>query len=73
MSVKVGIVSFAHVHAPPYAAALAGLEAADFIGITDGEVARGREAAERFGVGFFEEAEALFEEVDAVVVCSENS
>ncbi len=72
MSVRVGIVSFAHVHAPPYAAALAGLEAADFVGITDGDEARGREAADRFGVGFFKEAESLFEAVDAVVVCSEN-
>ena len=72
MSVKVGIVSFAHVHAPHYAAALAGLEGADFLGITDREAARGREAAERYGVGFFEAAESLFEAVDAVVVCSEN-
>ena len=72
MSVKVGIVSFAHVHAPHYAAALAELEAADFVGITDREAARGREAAERYGVGFFEEAKFLFEAVDAVVVCSEN-
>jgi predicted dehydrogenase len=72
VSVRVGIVSFAHVHAPPYAAALAGLEAADFVGITDMEAARGREAAARYGVRFFEEAESLFEAVDAVVVCSEN-
>ena len=72
MSVRVGIVSFAHVHAPPYAAALVELGAADFVGITDGDAAQGREAAEHFGVGFFEEVEALFEAVDAVVVCSEN-
>ncbi len=72
MSVRVGIVSFAHVHAPPYAAALAELEAADFVGITDSEAARGREAAKRYGVRFFDEAESLFEAVDAVVVCSEN-
>lgn len=72
MSVRVGIVSFAHVHAPPYAAALAGLEAAEFVGITDEDAARGRGAAERFGVGYFEDAGGLFEAVDAVVVCSEN-
>ena len=72
MSVRVGIVSFAHVHAPPYAAALVGLDAADFVGIADDDAARGREAADRFGVRFFEEAGALFEAVDAVVVCSEN-
>jgi UDP-N-acetylglucosamine 3-dehydrogenase len=72
VSVKVGIVSFAHVHAPPYAAALVELEAADFVGITDREAARGRKAAERSGVAFFQEAESLFEAVEAVVVCSEN-
>ena len=72
MSVRVGIVSFAHVHAPPYAAALAGLDAVDFVGIADDDAARGRDAADRFGVRFFEEARALFEAVDAVVVCSEN-
>ena len=43
MSVRVGIVSFAHVHAPPYAAALAGLDAADFVGITDDYAVRGRD------------------------------
>ncbi len=72
MSERVGIVSFAHVHAPEYAAVLSSLDAADFVGITDEDAPRGREAAERFGVGFFEDARALFGEVDAVVVCSEN-
>lgn len=72
MSVRVGIVSLAHVHAPPYAAALAGLQAAEFVGVTDEDATRGNEAAERFGVGFFEQPEALFEAVDAVVLCSEN-
>ena len=44
MSVRVGLVSFAHVHAPHYAAVLAALDAADFVGIADDD-ARGREAA----------------------------
>lgn len=72
MSVRVGIVSFAHVHSPPYAAALRDLDIADFVGITDEDVVRGAEAAESFGVRFFESADSLFDEVDAVVVCSEN-
>ncbi len=72
MSVRVGIVSFAHVHAPAYAAALQDLDEADLVGITDEEVDRGSEAAEHFGVRFFEDAASLFGEVDAVVVCSEN-
>ena len=73
MSVRVGLVSFAHVHSPPYAAVLRDLAAADFVGITDEDTGRGREAAGLFGVRFFESAAALFEEVDAVVVCSENT
>jgi UDP-N-acetylglucosamine 3-dehydrogenase len=72
MSTKVGIVSFAHVHAPQYAAVLSELDDADFVGIADDDSARGRGAAERFGVRFFGEPRMLFEAVDAVVVCSEN-
>ena len=72
MSVRVGMVSFAHVHSPPYAAVLRDLDIADFVGITDEDPARGTEAAERFGVRFFEGAVSLFDEVDAGVVCSEN-
>jgi len=72
MSVRVGMVSFAHVHSPPYAAVLRDLDIADFVGMTDEDADRGREAAERFGVRFFESAGSLFDEVDAVVVCSEN-
>ena len=72
MSVRVGVVSFAHVHAPQYAAVLASLDSADFVGVADGDASRGREAAQRFDVRYFEEARALFEAVDAVVVCSEN-
>src|SRR5919202_6697605 len=73
MSVKVGIVSFAHVHAPQYAAVLAELDGADLVGIADDDSARGRVAAERYGVRFFGEPRLLFEAVNAVVVCSENS
>jgi len=72
VSVRGGLVSFAHVHSPPYASVLRDLAAADFVGITDEDRDRGAEAAELFGVRFFESAAALFEEVDAVVVCSEN-
>jgi predicted dehydrogenase len=72
MSVRVGIVSFAHVHAPPYAEVLTSLDSADFVGIADDDASRGREAAERHGVSYFEDAQALFEAVEAVIVCSEN-
>jgi predicted dehydrogenase len=72
VSVRVGIVSFAHVHSPAYAGVLKDLGAADFVGIADEDTGRGAEAAEHFGVRFFDSAPSLFEEVEAVVVCSEN-
>jgi UDP-N-acetylglucosamine 3-dehydrogenase len=72
VSVRVGIVSFAHVHSPAYAGVLRDLGAADFVGIADEDTGRGAEAAEHFGVRFFDSAPSLFEEVEAVVVCSEN-
>ncbi|MGH3107295.1 MAG: Gfo/Idh/MocA family protein [Rubrobacter sp.] len=72
MSVKVGLVSFAHVHAPAYAEVLRDLAAAEFVGITDEDTGRGTEAAELFGVRFFDSAGSLLEKVDTVVVCSEN-
>lgn len=72
MSVRIGVVSFAHVHSPAYAAVLRDLEDADFVGISDVAAGRGKEAAERFGVRYFESTGSLLAEVDAVVVCSEN-
>jgi predicted dehydrogenase len=72
LSLRVGLVSFAHVHSPAYAGVLRDLAAADFVGITDEDAGRGAEAAEQFGVRFFDSAASLFEEVEALVVCSEN-
>jgi UDP-N-acetylglucosamine 3-dehydrogenase len=51
---------------------LGNLQQADFVGLTDADANRGREAAERFGVQYFEDAGSLFGAVDAIVVCSEN-
>jgi UDP-N-acetylglucosamine 3-dehydrogenase len=71
-AVRVGIVSFAHLHAASYASALNSLNGlADFVGVSDDDEARGREAAERYGVRFLSEKE-LLSEVEAVVVCTEN-
>lgn len=71
---RIGVASFAHVHAPQYAQALLDLgdDIVEFVGVADEDVDRGREAAELFGVRFFESVGALAGEVDAVIVCSEN-
>ena len=72
MSLRVGILSFAHVHAPNYAVVLGGLGSAEFVGVADDDADRGREAADRYGVPYFQGVEDLLGAVDVVVVCSEN-
>jgi predicted dehydrogenase len=72
MSVKVGILSFAHMHATSYASALNILPEAEFVGIADEDPQRGQEMAKQFGTKFFPSYEALIESVDAVIITSEN-
>lgn len=71
---KIGIVSFAHLHAESYAAALLSLPQAEFVGITDPDPRRGADAVERHGVPFFAETAHFYAGgVEAVVICSENA
>jgi len=70
---KIGILSFAHMHAASYAAALAAHPGAELVGIADADAERGREQAEAFGTRFFESEAALLDQhLDGVVVTSEN-
>ncbi|MER7203516.1 Gfo/Idh/MocA family oxidoreductase, partial [Streptomyces sp. NPDC000188] len=76
---KVGVLSFAHVHAGGFARLLDGMEGVEVLAAdpdTDlaapGEV-RGREFADRLGVAYANSYEELFAwGPDKVVVCSEN-
>jgi len=72
MAVKIGIISFAHLHAEAYAPALLSLPEAHLVGLHDDNPARGRAWAERLGVEFFPTREALLEQVEAVVITTEN-
>ncbi len=70
---KVGMLSFAHMHAHSYASALAALPDVTLAGVYDADAARGRIAAERYGTTFFSDADALLDTgLDGVIVCSEN-
>ena len=69
---RIGLISFAHMHAPSYANALQTL-GVGVAGIYDEDAARGAEMAARFGSRFFSELDALLaENLDGVVICSEN-
>jgi len=72
--VRVGIMSFAHMHAASYSQCLKNIPAAEFAGIYDDNAKRGKEMAKRFGVKYFKTEKKFFaEKLDAVIICSENS
>lgn len=71
---KIGILSFAHMHAYSYAGALRALPGVSLAGIADEDEYRGREAAGEFETRYFPTAEALLEEdIDGVIICSPNA
>lgn len=71
---KIGLLSFAHVHAEAYAHHLRDLPGVEFLGIADEDTARGQDAAHRYGARFFASyADLLAEQPEGVVVCCENA
>ena len=70
---KIGLISFAHMHAQSYASALNTL-GVGIAGIYDEDAERGQEMAAQFGTRFFGDLDALLAEgLDGVIVCSENA
>ena len=73
MTLQIGILSFAHMHAASYAASLAAHPGATLVGIADQDPARGREMAARYETAFFESDDALLgKTLDGVIITSEN-
>lgn len=71
---RIGIISFAHMHAEAYAATLRGIPGIDLIGFSDADPERGGHFAGAYGLAWFERHEELLEAgVDAVIICSENA
>jgi len=70
---KIGILSFAHLHAESYAHQLKSHPDIEFIGIADDDLERGQHFARVYDVPFFESYEALLaQKPDGVIVTSEN-
>ena len=70
---RVGIMSFAHVHADGYLHILRDMPEVQVIGFSDKAIERGKHFSELYGVKWFNRHEDLLAEVDAVVICSENA
>lgn len=70
---KIGIISFAHMHAYSYANALINQDDVEIAGIYDDNHERGKEAASQFNSHFHHSIDDLLAtDIDAVVVTSEN-
>jgi UDP-N-acetylglucosamine 3-dehydrogenase len=71
---KVGIISFAHGHANSYADALTKIDGVQLVGIADDNENRGTKAAESYQTQYFSRYQELLEQdIDAVIITSENS
>lgn len=72
-NIRIGMMSFAHMHAAGYAAHLCQMDDVDLVGVWDADPERGRAMADRFETAFFADNEALLAQgLDGVVICSEN-
>ncbi|REE86168.1 putative dehydrogenase [Paenibacillus taihuensis] len=70
---RIGMISFAHMHAWSYAHAIKRNPHAELVGIFDDDTERGQRMAAEFGTAWFASEDELLASVDAVIVCSENS
>ncbi len=71
--VKVGLLSLAHMHAASYGRALYKRKDVELVGVYDPDEKRGRDGAAEMNTAYFSQAEELLGQIDAAIVCSENS
>jgi predicted dehydrogenase len=70
---KIGILSFAHLHAHSYAACLNALPEVEFTGVWDDDPKRGKAAAKQYGTKYFPTLDAFFNSgVQGVIIAAEN-
>jgi predicted dehydrogenase len=71
---KIGVMSFAHMHAESYAACINALPEAELSAVWDNDAARGKKAARRFKTKFIGNQTAfLASDIEGVIICSENA
>ncbi|WP_096274286.1 Gfo/Idh/MocA family protein [Paucisalibacillus globulus] len=70
---KIGMMSFAHMHAYSYADSLMKLDNVELVGIFDDDLTRGKEVAEKYQTAYYDSQDAFLAlDMDAVIICSEN-
>lgn len=73
-NVRIGVISFEHMHAVSYTTALQGLPCVEISGIADADEYRGTQMAARFGTKYYADyRDLLAEDIDGVVICTSNA
>lgn len=73
MAVRIGMISFAHMHAMSYAACTKDNPDIELVGISDDDADRGRQIAGEFETEYFESDEALFDaDIEGAIITTEN-
>lgn len=74
MTIRLGMISFAHMHAFSYAESIQQLDGVELAGIFDDDTARGSEAAKQFNTTFYEDCDSLLQQdIQGIIICTENS
>lgn len=72
--VKIGIMSFAHMHAYGYADCVNKIGNAQLAGISDDDTVRGKKAARQLKTKYFDSYQNLLDsDIDAVIITSQNN
>lgn len=72
-TVKVGIISFEHMHAFSYTRSLSKTDGVEITGIADSDIYRGTEMAYKFNTQYFNDYKRLLEtDIDGVIICTCN-
>jgi len=69
---RIGLMSFDHLHALSYLSALRQIPQVEFVGVTDQDPERGARYARERGIAFIDSPDDLLDRVDAVIITSAN-
>lgn len=72
-NIKIGVISFEHMHAVSYTTNLLKLPGTQLAGIADADEYRGTQMAARFGTRYYQDYhELLSQDIDGVMICTNN-
>lgn len=72
--IRLGILSFAHMHAHSYAANINALPQCELATVYDDDIERGQQVAEQYGTTYADSLEHFFHHnLDGIIICSENT